>query len=210
MDLLDIPEKIKQNSSEHIAKVKELFPLEPIVKPSKKLLFQKLQHNVSNAGPDDIEPMVTDEQQSMLIEVGTVTPDEDFMHLLMKGEKFTTVCNQMEKVLHNLVFKAVQLQTEKIGRAIMMYREQAILLGAYRYNEWVVEFKKILLERNKVEVWENVFVKERFGLISAKECEMSTVTDEEIEGFYKSESIGTRGNADDLMDDDFDDLLANM
>lgn len=210
MDLLDIPEKIKQNSSEPIAKVKELFPLEAIVKPSKKMLFQKLQHNATNSNPDDIEPMVADELQSTLIEVGTVTPDEDFMHLLVRGEKFATVCNQMQNVLHNLVFKALQMQTEKIARAIMMYREQAILLGAYRYNEWVVEFKKILLERNKIEVWENVFVKERFGLISAKECEMSTVTDEEVEGFYKSESVGTRVNEDNLMDDDFDDLLANM
>lgn len=211
MDLLDIPAKIKQNSNEPIAKVIELFPLETIVKPTRKLLYQKLQHNVTNATTsDDIEPMATDEQQSALIEVGTVTPDEDFMHLLLKGEKFTTVCNQMHNVLHNLVFKAVQLQTEKIARAIMMYREQAILMGAYRYNEWVIEFKKILLERNKEEVWENIFVKERFGLISAKQCEMSTVTDEEVEEFYKSECTGTRTDADNIMDDDLDDLLANM
>lgn len=211
MDLLDIPEKIKHNSNEPIAKVKELFPLETVVKPTKKLLFQKLQHNVTNAAnPDDIEPMVTDDQQSTLIEVGTVTPDEDFMNLLLKGEKFTTVCTQMQKVLHSLVFQVMQLQTEKIGRAVMMYREQAILLGAYRYNEWVVEFKKMLLERNKAEVWENIFVKERFGLISAKECEMSTVTDAEIDEFYKSECGGTRPDADNYMDDDLDDFLANM
>lgn len=210
MDLLDIPEKIKKNSSEHIAKVKELFPLETIVKPTKKLFFQKLQHNTTSTGADDVQPMPVDDQQSTLIEVGTVTPDEDFMHLLLKGEKFTTVCNQMQNVLHNLVFQSLQLQTEKIGRAIMMYREQAILMGAYRYNEWIAEFKKILLERNKEEVWENIFVKERFGLISAKECEMSTVTDEEVEDFYKSEPVGTRTDVDSMMDDDLDDLLANM
>lgn len=212
MDLLDIPEKIKQNSSSHIAKVKELFPLETIVKPTKKLLYQKLQHNdpSANANPDDIEPMVTDDQQSTLIEVGTVTPAEDFMHLLLKGEKFTTVCNQMQNVLHSLVFKTIQLQQEKVGRAIMMFREQAILMGAYRYNEWVVEFKKMLLDRNKVDVWENIFVKEKFGLISATECEMSTVTEEEVNEFYKNEFTGTRGSADNMMDDDLDDLLANM
>lgn len=211
MDLLDIPEKIKQNSSEHIANVKQLFPLETIVKPTKKLLFQKLQHNdPAGTTTADIEPMVIDQPQSQLIEVGTVTPDEDFMNLLLKGEKFATVCNQMQNVLHNLVFKAMQLQAEKIGRAVMMYREQAILLGAYRYNEWVTDFKKILLERNKEEVWENIFVKERFGLISAKQSEMSTVTDEEVEQFYESVCSGARADASNIMDDDLDDLLANM
>lgn len=211
MDLLDIPEKIKQNSTVHIAKVKELFPLETIVKPTKKLLYQKLQHNApsTSANPEDIEPMSTDEQ-SALIEVGTVTPAEDFMHLLLKGEKFTAVCNQMQNVLHNLIFKAIQRDEDKIGRAIMMFREQAILMGAYRYNEWVTEFKKILLDRNKVDVWENIFVKERFGLITAKECDMSTVTEEEAEQFYKSEFVAAQPSADNAMDDDLDDLLANM
>lgn len=156
--------------------------------------------------------MATDELEhpSTLIEVGTVKPDEDFMYLLLKGEKFTTVSTQMENVLHNLVFKAMLLQTEKIARSIMMYREQAILHGAYRYNEWVTEFKKILLERQKPDVWENIIVQQRFGLISAKECEMSTVTDEEIEEFYKSECSVATSAADVMMDDDLDDLLANM
>lgn len=212
MDLLDIPEKIKQNSSEHVAKVKELFPLEPIVKPTKKLLFQKLQHNAAatTSGADDAQPQDVDDQQSTLIEVGTVTPDEDFMHLLLRGEKFATVSNQMQNVLHNLVFKTLQLQSEKIGRAVMMYREQAILMGAFRYNEWVTEFKKILLERGKTDVWQNIFVNEKFGLISAKEAEMSTVTDEEVEAFYKNECLDTSKATDGIMDDDLDELLAGM
>lgn len=211
MDLLDIPEKIKQNSSEHVAKVKEAFPLEPIVKPTKKLLFQKLQHNAGTADSgDDVQAAEVDEQEATLIEVGTTTPSEDFMHLLIKGEKFTTVSNQMQNVLHNLLFKTLQVQMEKIARAIMMYREQAILMGAFRYNEWVTEFKKILLERGKVDVWQNIFVNEKFGLISAKEAEMSTVTDEEVEEFYKSEFADTNKIADDIMDDDLDELLANM
>ncbi|XP_037024840.1 X-ray repair cross-complementing protein 5 isoform X2 [Bradysia coprophila] len=211
MDLLDIPEKIKQNSSEHVAKVKELFPLEPIVKPTKKLLFQMLQHNATAAASaDDVQPTAVDEPQSTLIEVGTITPDEDFMHLLLRGEKFATVSNQMQNVLHNLVFKTLQLQTEKFGRAVMMYREQAIVMGAFRYNEWVTEFKKILLERGKVDVWQTIFVNEKFGLISAKETEMSTVTDEEVEEFYKNECSDTNKPADDMMDDDLDELLANM
>lgn len=210
MDLLDIPEKIKQNSSECVAKVKELFPLETIVKPTKKFLYQKLQHSTTAAAAaaDDLQP--ADDQQSTLIEVGTVTPDEDFMNLLLKGEKFATVCTQMQNVLHNLVMQAMQVQVEKIARSVMMYREQAILLGAYRYNEWVAEFKKILLERNKADVWQNVFVKERFGLISAKECEMSTVTDEEVEEFYKSDGSATHADTSGLMEDDMDDFLANM
>lgn len=209
MDLLDIPAKIKQNSSEHVAKVKELFPLEPIARPTKKLLFQKLQHNAATTA-DDLQSADVDDQQSTLIEVGTVTPDEDFMHLLLRGEKFPTVSQQMQNVLHNLVFKTLQLQTEKIGRAVMMYREQAILMGAFRYNEWVTEFKKILLERGKVDVWQTIFVNEKFGLISAKEAEMSTVTDEEVEAFYKNECPETTKPADSLMDDDLDDLLADM
>ncbi|KAG4070343.1 hypothetical protein HA402_006485 [Bradysia odoriphaga] len=167
MNLLDIPEKIKQNSSEHVAKVKELFTLVPIVKPTKKQqLSQLLKQNANAAANTDvIEPIAVGEQQSTLIEVGTITPHEDFMQLLLGGEKFAT--------------------------AVMVYRQQAIVMGAIRYNEWVKEFKRILLERCKVDVWQTVFVNGKFGLISAKETETSTVTDEEVDEFYKNECSDT-------------------
>ncbi|KAG4075539.1 hypothetical protein HA402_003364 [Bradysia odoriphaga] len=212
MNLLDIPEKIKRNSSEHVAKVKELFTLVPIVKPTKKRqLSQMLQQDATAAASADvIQPIAIGEQQSTLIKVGTITPHEDFKHLLLRGEKFATVSNQMESVLHSLVFKALQPQTEKVGQAVMIYRQQAIVMGAIRYNEWVKEFKRILLERCKVNVWQTVFVNGKFGLISAKEMETSTVTDEEVDEFYKNECSDTSKQADDVMDDDLEELFASM
>lgn len=217
--LVDVPPKIRERSKEALEDIKNLFPLKEVkVNARLKWLQKTAKINVQLEGDaagssqnndgtteDDIDDHRT------VVEVGTVTPAEDFALLLKRGEKFATVCTQIQNVISDLVFKSMTAQYEKIAMAIMIYREEAKLLGPYRYNEWIGEFKKSLLSRNKQEFWEQIVVRERFGLIGTSESEMSTVTANEVEEFY---SIGVTSKVENAQDNadyvDADDLFANM
>jgi ATP-dependent DNA helicase 2 subunit 2 len=129
--------------------------------------------------------------------------------LLRNGERFATLCTQIQNIISDLVFKQISIQMEKVAKALLIYREEAKLLGPYIYNSWIEQFKTSLLNRKKHEFWEEVIVKEGLGLISANENDMSTVTEQEVEDFYKlnlNKAVATT-EADNI---DVDDLFANM
>lgn len=217
--LVDVPPKIRERSKEALEDIKNLFPLKEIkVNARLKWLQKTAKINVQSDGevpstssqPNDGDEDLDD--QRTVVEVGTVTPAEDFALLLKRGEKFATVCTQIQNVISDLVFKSMTAQNEKVAMAIMIYREEAKLLGPYRFNEWIAEFKKSLLSRNKQEFWEQIIVQERFGLIGAAESEMSTISANEVEEFYNIGAASKVGNNDEDNADyvDADDLFANM
>lgn len=213
MDLLNAPPKIRTQSKPHVEKVKELFKLEPVVRSSKQELFAKMQKISAGADVDANTDTSTTDRATDLIEVGTVTPDEDFAELLQRGERFDTLAVQIQNVISNFVLKSVALPVEKVLRAVMIYREEAKLLAPYRYNEWIGEFKATLLQRRKLDTWEKIIVAEKFGLITDTESERSTVTEEEAAEFYKIDSAnsGRGGNgAADEEPDDVNDLFDDM
>lgn len=215
MALLSAPPKIRTQSKPHVEKVKELFKLEPVVRSSKQALFAKMQKITAGADADTDANTNTStmDRDTDLIEVGTVTPDEDFAELLQRGERFDTLAVQIQNVISNFVLKSVALPVEKVLRAVMIYREEAKLLAPYRYNEWIVEFKATLLQRRKLDTWEKIIVAEKFGLITSTESDRSTVTEEQAAEFYKIDSAssgrGGSGAADEEADD-VNDLFDEM
>lgn len=221
-DHLNVPPKLKASAAPAVATIKALFPLEHVAKASKEQFFNRVKNitsNVTNVDAPTVDDLVIgspDNGQaandaSRLVEVGTMTPAEDFGELLRRGEKFSTLCAQIQAVIGNLVLKAVHVPTQKVAMAIMVYREEARLIGAWRYNEWIVEFKRMLVERRKLDVWHNVVVKERLGLITALDAETSTVGEEEAQSFYRLAGGGGMGEKVwDNEEDDIDDLIGNM
>lgn len=218
---LNIPAKLKATAAAPLETLKTLYPLKRIVKHTKEQFFDRIKkiHSTSNTenpiAPND--GLAVDDgpikDESRLVEVGTMTPAEDFGELLRRGEKFSTLCEQIQAVITDLVLKAVRLQTQKVSMAIMVYREEARLIGAYRYNEWIVEFKRLLLARRKLDVWQEIVVNERMGLITEAEAESSTVSEQEAQAFYELSGIALRQRDDELHDSDdgdIDDLIGNM
>lgn len=212
LEMLNVPLQIQRQAKEHVDKVKELFKLEAVKKSSKTSLFEKLQkislNNASIATDADAEA----HQSIDLIEIGTVTPAEDFAELLNRGEPFTTLANQLKIVINSIVTKSVVVPEEKVAMAILVYREQAKLKSTTNYNEWIKEFKASLLQRGKSNLWEKLIQYEQLGLITAKESELSAVTDEQATEFYKlngQDGNGNNSNGEDDEDDVenlFDDL----
>lgn len=214
LEMLSPPQELQNQSKPHIEKIKELFPLEIVKKSKKNALFEKLQKisATSDGDVDNLPSISHDTSQTNLIEVGTISPAEDFMDLLNRGERYTTMADQIQNVINNIVLKSVVLPEEKVVKAMMAYREQAKLLGPHRYNDWIAEFKTLLLQRNKEDIFVKLVQMEGFGLITNKESEKSLVTDEEATAFYMS-GLGltdTNKTLNPEEEENVDDLFENM
>lgn len=206
MDMLTTPKKAE--AEPHVQKIKELFPLQVIQVSSKAAFYKKLQESAQEG--EKQQPLVTDDLNSSgrdLSKIGTVTPAEDFAELLHRGERFNTLATQIQKVVDDFVFKSLVLFDQKIIVAVFAYREVAKQKAPYQYNEWIVEFKNKLVDREKLDLWQKLIVDESLGLITAEESEMSTVTNDEANKFYQIDvSKVSDRPADDFMEDDDDDM----
>lgn len=210
VDMLYPPCDLQEKVKPHIEKMKELFELELVKKSTKNALFEKLQNPGLDAS-GNVGSLIDGGDTTMnIIEIGTATPAEDFAELFNRGERFPILTAQIQKVIVNIVFQSVEIPEEKISKALMIYRELAKTKGPFRYNEWIEEFKMKLLERDKIDVWQKIIVAEHYGLITATESEISTVTDGEAEVFYRvsdkndnnsTAAVGDDKNIDDLFDD---------
>lgn len=193
-EMFEIPKPIQNKLDQPITKIRALFPLEVKVEDKKEKWLKKQRADPSTTTTDfmDVSTISSDSNNNRNIsEIGTVSPMEDFDLLFRRGEKFSVLCGQMQAVLSDLVFKSTfgsSFQDEKISKALLFYREQAKIVGAHYYNDWMETFKSALLNRNKTEFWESVIVKENLGLIESNESETSSITAEEAQDFLKANS----------------------
>ncbi|XP_055681536.1 X-ray repair cross-complementing protein 5 [Lutzomyia longipalpis] len=210
-----VPKKIRSQAQEAAQVVKNAFELIPKPQTRKDMWIKKLFKPVTD--PDEpaeqLEdaPAVLNVVETDIVEVGTVTPAEDFAFLMHRGEKFSTICGQIQNVISSLVFSAAILQREKVFKAIFAFREGAMHLdAAYSYNDWITAFRERLIERKKGDMWEDIVVKERLGLISRAEHSGSTVTEDEAKAFYEIDVNAAAATAIGAPSMDVDDLFDDM
>lgn len=130
---IDVPPKVKSESSEVIKKIEELFPLEMVEQKVKKLFGKRTE---SLAVDDAMEIDSTDvDEGKKIIAIGTVSPAEDFGYLLKRGEQFNVLAEQMQTVIYDLIFRTASMQTQKVLETIMMYREQSKIYTPFNYNK---------------------------------------------------------------------------
>jgi ATP-dependent DNA helicase 2 subunit 2 len=213
MKLFDVPEKIKKQIQASCEKLEELFKLEVVRDREKKPFGQKAR----KIDADGDTPMESEDQQTEasnrnnITRVGTVTPAEDFLYLTKFGlERFGNLCDQIEQVIFNFIFKVTIDFSDKLKETILAYREMAKIHSPFQYNKWIKEFKEEMLKQNKVEDFEKIVVAEGFGPISINESPISTLTIEEQLQFYEiiskdSSSRTVLGTADE--EDDLETLL---
>lgn len=219
-DLLELvempPAKLRERSIAYVARLRELFPLERVTPiTGNQKFFNKIQQITSTGFDESKTTPETTQQRSIdgshiLLEVGSVTPAEDFAELLHRGEKFSVLCQQIQLVIAGLILKSIACPVEKVSMALLVYREEAKIIGAFRYNEWILEFKQMLKDRRKSSIWDEIFVREKYGLITASESETSTVTADEAKQFYLMSVADCIDDRTDGDDEDIDDILEDM
>ncbi|XP_035778290.1 X-ray repair cross-complementing protein 5-like [Anopheles albimanus] len=211
-ELVSVPKKLIHRAQTAIDEIKLVFPLEEQKRTTRAEWLQRVAAMHQGAGDGasssaapatSIDAIDDESERRVVLAVGTMTPAEDFDLLLRRGEKFVTVANQMQTVIFELLFTAMHTPLEKIIMALMMYRGEAQKLGPFRYNEWIRELKRVLLERRKHEFWEQVIVQEKLGLIDISESDMSTVSVDDAIEFYRIPAA-TKGSAETVVKDDVD------
>lgn len=212
LDMLEIPKKLKDQAKPHMDKIKEIFKLEVVEKPKYNYKFQiDLQNKeaIPAAGIDGVAND-DDENQRNIVEIGTVTPVDDFVYLFARGEKFPSLCVGLQKVIGDLLFKSMTVQIDKIKMSMLYYREEAKQRGAHYYNNWMTEFKAEVFSRSREDFWEKVVVAEQLGLITVDESDTTLVTAEEGKAFYEEKVETVTANRAVGDDVDIDDLLDDM
>lgn len=192
-----------------IDEMKTLFPLQEIERSNKEKWLENIQNLQSEAG-DNRATSLQDGNDIDITSVGTIRPAEDFLLLLAKGEHIDRPIRQLQDVIVQLAIKSVTAMDDKICKALDAYRENAKQKCPYKYNDYIQKFKDVLKEREKVQLWEMI-VKERLGLITERESEISTVTDANAAAFYQGDEFYTQLNQSaDIRMEDNDDLLDQL
>lgn len=190
--------------------LKALFPVKAAKLTNKEKLLKNIrdieQQQGSDAAPTENKPDYSD-----IHEIGTVKPADDFMKLLERGEAFNMLTAQIQQVIFNLVVKSLVAMDEKILQALLVYRETAKTKAPFKYNEWIATFKELLMQREKIQLWQSV-INQGLGLITAKESEMSTVSDDEATVFAKLDDLSTQQAQanDSLLEDSNLDMFDDM
>lgn len=208
LELLDIPKKLKSEAQPIFEQLKSAFPLEVVVKPKYNFKFQMDQTNQAAADMLTLRNDSCDDRKA--VQVGTVTPMEDFLYLLDRGEKISDICDQLHNVICDLLFQSMTPQELKIKMALLMHREKAKEFGAHYYNVWIQEFKNLIIQKNKLKFWEDVIKHDKLGLISRDESESTTVTPEEAEKFYEIDMSIAQVTPPQDEDNDINELFDDM
>lgn len=205
--MIDVPPKVKKACENIIKELEEQFPLELVERRVKKIFGKSNTDSMLVDDSTDVDADAVDESKNV-VAIGTVTPVEDFGVLLKKGVHYGTLADQIQSVIYDLIFRTTSAQTEKILECILFYREQSKLYAPFNYNNWIKELKKVIIERNRLDFWQDAIVKEGFGLITSDEAPISAVNAAEQKEFYEITSKDTfQTNPMDQGDDDLDALL---
>lgn len=209
MAMIDVPPKLKEASEDIVKELEELFPLQMVERKLKKVFGKSSTDSMvlDDVADPDIQDL--DDKKKSIVAIGTVTPADDFGYLLKKGERFGTLAEQIQTVIYDLIFRTASMQTEKILECIMMYREQSKIHAPFNYNNWIKEMKNVIIQKNRLDFWQESIVKEGFGLISVEEAPISNVRTKDQQEFYEVASKDTHHVSSMTVDDD-DDLDALM
>ncbi|XP_070496004.1 X-ray repair cross-complementing protein 5-like [Chironomus tepperi] len=210
--MIDVPEKIANEAADIIKEIENLFPLEIIHRKEKKVFGQKEVDDIDDNLEDEeiLDVTQAESNERLIVAVGTVTPAEDFLYLInKKTERFGVVCDQIQSVIHELLFKSTVDHGDKIKEALVAYRDVAKIHGPFNYNTWIKELKKLMVRRNKIDEWYKYIVTEGVGLITINESPVSTVTMEENLEFYEIISKETSNVTSNINpeDDELENLL---
>lgn len=188
--LFDVPEKIKNESRETMKNIDGAFKLEIVTDREKKRPFGQKERKVSEDGDiemvDESEYEEKDKNPQKITQVGTVTPAEDFIYLVKHSlERYNVLCEQIQNVIYQFMFKTLGDFKEKLKETILSYREMAKIHFPFEYNKFLKDLKELMIKHNKTNEWYNIIAKEGLGVISNQESPLSTVSfDDQVE-FYE-------------------------
>ncbi|NXC70851.1 XRCC5 protein, partial [Anhinga anhinga] len=217
LEMLEMPQVVKERCQAPLAKVKALFPLKEVVKKKEEKTAQDIFKDNNEDGPNPKKPKIEDEEGSFSIiklaegkvtSVGSVNPAEDFRILVrQKNADFRDVSQQLiSRIYQFLENKGSQYYMKGIN-CIRVFRDEAMKLSKVQcFNDFLQVLKSKVEDKALADFWE-ILLQDRISLITKDEAEGSSVTSEEAEKFLapkekKNETLPPTdegGDVDDLV-----------
>ncbi|XP_077560327.1 X-ray repair cross-complementing protein 5 Ku80 [Haemaphysalis longicornis] len=222
-DAIKTPKAVTEFADPVLEKMAKLFPLEevapvkaPVSQDNGVLPSDGPKGPPANNSDEPAPKRARTEDVSMAslvatatTKVGVVNPVEDFKKLLAgKDASYSEVCRQLEEVVLKLFKDAMgRAAHSKAVRCLRAYREAAVEKASpENFNSFLKQLKSLYCE-DEGDVW-SLLVKEAVLPVGKKECEQSTLQDDEVEQFYATEKPSADKEEQPARDED--DLLDMM
>lgn len=202
LDMIKPPKELETTTKSIVDHMKTSFPLEPVIKSKKEMFMESIRNR---KGVEEVPVPASDGDANTsadeINEIGTRDPADDMIILFNRGERFDILAVQIQNILASMVLVSMDLIIEKVIKGIRVYREFAKEKAPYKFNEWIVNFKELLDQHGKYDLWVQLVVNERLGLITSDESELSTVSTKEAQEFVR---IILNAGTSIIIDDDDD------
>ncbi|KAG7312405.1 hypothetical protein JYU34_001899 [Plutella xylostella] len=219
MTLFKVPPLIEKQSRDPIENLKKLFLLTKIEKKVKRrggaVPNTGISPTINNATDnkmdvDDVPkvhlPIIKNDE---VTSVGTDDPVKDFEKLLGEGKSLVQLAAEMTEVIEGLVYTNFGGDFSKPLQALKRFRTECVKSEPSHYNNWLLKFKKDLLDRKKDTFLE--LLSEEGKFISKYENSTSTFTQSDEHGDSQMYDNDTIPNSTELaIDTDVNDLFDEM
>uniref|UniRef100_A0A8C8SKX4 X-ray repair cross-complementing protein 5 n=1 Tax=Pelusios castaneus TaxID=367368 RepID=A0A8C8SKX4_9SAUR len=191
LEMLEIPQVVRERCQAPLEKIKSLFPLKDAGKKKEQKTAQDVFKDNSEDGPSAKKAKAEDEEGGFSITnlaegnvttVGSVNPTENFRVLVrQKNANFKEVSQQLiNRIEQFLEAKGLQYYMKSIN-CIRVFREEAIKLSeAQCFNDFLQALKEKVQDKTLADFWE-ILIQDGISLITKDEAEGSSVTTEEAE-----------------------------
>ncbi|CAB3372389.1 Hypothetical predicted protein [Cloeon dipterum] len=183
VSLLEPPKVIAKRAGEMEERLKDVFNIAQVRASSAKFKFprtpkantktmqseddiledQSSQDNVNNIAQSE----AAQPGHVKIVQVGSVTPAEDFLALVQQGVPLIDICQQCQTIILQLAVRA-QNDLHKPLTAVRVMRQACAKDNPLPYNEWLPQFRNELSERNKLGLW-LLIMDENLGPITVEE-----------------------------------------
>ncbi|XP_065269334.1 X-ray repair cross-complementing protein 5 [Emys orbicularis] len=218
LEMLEIPQEVRERCQAPLEKIKALFPLKDAGKKKEQKTAQDVFKDNNEDGPSTKKANAENEEGSFSIAnlaegnvttVGSINPAENFCVLVrQKNANFKEVSQQLvNRIEQFLETKGLQYYMKSIN-CIRVFREEAIKLSEVPcFNDFLQALKEKVEDQTLADFWE-ILIQDGISLITKDEAEGSSVTSDEAKKFLAPKEkpaeapsvAGEGGDVDDLLD----------
>ncbi|XP_029766392.1 X-ray repair cross-complementing protein 5 isoform X1 [Terrapene carolina triunguis] len=189
LEMLEIPQEVRERCQAPLEKIKALFPLKDAGKKKEQKTAQDVFKDNNEDGPSTKKANAENEEGSFSIAnlaegnvttVGSINPAENFCVLVrQKNANFKEVSQQLvNRIEQFLETKGLQYYMKSID-CIRVFREEAIKLSEVPcFNDFLQALKEKVEDQTLADFWE-ILIQDGISLITKDEAEGSSVTSDE-------------------------------
>ncbi|XP_064480266.1 X-ray repair cross-complementing protein 5-like isoform X2 [Ornithodoros turicata] len=194
------PKTIQEAMLPALKKLQSAFPLERLSVDKFKEAGDAVFDARSNGNEADVSEPATKKHKgdtsmaglmaTEVIKIDTIDPVGNFKQLVsQKDSNFENVCKQLQEVILKLLGDPLGgMYHTKALNCVKAYREVSVEENnPAPFNTFLGEVKEKYSTKEKT-IWD-MFASAPIDLIAKKECSSSTVSDEDVANFYKSEQV---------------------